>query len=529
MTPSTGAASSRVREIDAAPRLTSRPAVRPTGRMPDLRRRAGRLWWEYTRMRTAIVFLIGLVLIVLVGSFVPQQDTSDPGKVSDFLAANPNLNSLASHLGFPLTQVFVSPLFYALLGSLYIALAACVLRRGRALVVRTLRGHRRTPQYWGEWGSWAFHTSFFLLLVAVVWGKATGFEGFVPVVDGQTVTETRASYNQIFEGVLFDRGWWPFDAQHGGYQVRLDHFSATFQPNGQPQDFVSSVTVLDRGRPVQSKDIRVNDFLSYQGIDFYQRDYGWAPRLVVTNPQGRVVYDDPVELFGDDKSQQTGVLKVPSFGYTLPGGSQPVQLGAQVVLYPDARATTSLGPGGSVTGAATSFAAGGQESRNPVVQLQLWVGDLGLASGRPQNVNALDTTGMAPYYNDSRSIPIALGSRVQLPLRGNSCSDPVAAGCFTISFAGVPQYSLFEVKKDAGVPLVYASFALVMTGLLTKLYLRPLLEARQRRRASEGRRADGEAAPPQPGPGGDGAPTPAGAGDRELVGSSSGATSSGGT
>jgi cytochrome c biogenesis protein len=487
---------------------------------PELRDRAARLWWEYTRMRTAIIFLIGLVLIVLVGSFVPQQDTSDQTKVDQFLADNANLNALTSHLGFPLTQVFVSPVLYVLLGSLYIALAACVVRRGRALLVRTWRRYPRTPQYWGEWGSWLFHTSFFLLLIAVVWGKATGFEGIVTVVEGHTVTEARASFDSIREGLLFGRGVWPFEATHAGYQVRLDKFNVTYQANGQAQDYVSSVTVLRDGSPVMTKDVRVNDFLGYDDVEFYQQDYGWAPHLVVTNPQGRVVFDDSVEFFGEDKTQQAGVLKVPGFGFTLPGSSNPVQLGARMALYPDARTSTALGPTGTVAGASTSFSAGGPEPRNPVLEMQLWVGDLGLSSGAPQNVNTLDTTGMQPYYTNAATVPVGLGSSIQLPLRGSSCGDPVAGGCFTVTFASLPQYSLFHVKRDTGVPLVYASFFLVMTGLLTKLYIRPVMEARRRRRRrpSTGGRRGGDDA------GGSGQPPPAddgadaeGAEERELV------------
>jgi cytochrome c biogenesis protein ResB len=164
----------------------------------------GRFWHQYTRMRTAIYFLIGILLIVLIGTFVPQEFTSASQKVSDFLAAHQNLNDLASHLGLPLTSVFVSPLFYGLLASLYIALLSCVVTRGRALVVRTLRRYPRTPQYWGEWGSWLFHTSFFLLVVAVVWGKATGFDGIMTITEGQRVAETRASYDTLQEGMLFD-------------------------------------------------------------------------------------------------------------------------------------------------------------------------------------------------------------------------------------------------------------------------------------------------------------------------------------
>jgi cytochrome c biogenesis protein ResB len=450
-----------------------------------LRERASRFWREYTRMRTAILFLIGIALIVLVGSFVPQQDTSQQAKVDEFLAAHRHLDALAGHLGLPLTQVFVSPLFYILLGSLYIALASCVLRRGTALVRRTLRRHPRTPQYWGEWGSWLFHTSFFLLLIAVVWGKATGFEGIATVTEGERVTEARTGFDTLREGFLFD-------GHHAGYQVGLNHFHAGYAANGAPTDFVSNVTVYDHGRAVETRDVRVNDFLGYDDVDFYQQDYGWAPRLVVTNPSGRTVYDGTVEVFGNEKSAQAGVLKVPDFGYRLPGAAKGIQLGAKLVVLPDARARQQLGGADAGVGASTTYAPGGQEARNPVLLVQLFVGDLGLDGGRPQDVTQLDTQAMAPYFRDGRSLPVPLTGSLRLPLVGTDCAAPGAA-CLTLSFPELRQYSLFHVKKDNGVPLVYASFVMVMVGLLTKLYLRPVLEARRRRRTPR-------AAPIEPGP-----------------------------
>src|SRR5439155_3413209 len=109
------------------------------GRRGALRRGTARFWREYTRMRTAIFFLIGVVAIVAVGSFVPQQGTSAPEKVQQFLSGHANMAGLFANLQLPLTEVFVSPVFYVLLGSLYLALVACVVRRGRALVARTWR------------------------------------------------------------------------------------------------------------------------------------------------------------------------------------------------------------------------------------------------------------------------------------------------------------------------------------------------------------------------------------------------------
>jgi cytochrome c biogenesis protein len=436
------------------------------------RQLARRGWREYTRMRTAIFMLIGIVAIVAVGSFVPQQGTSDPTKVQQFLSDHANLNGLFSDLGLPLTSVFVSPLFYVLLASLFIALGACVIRRGRALLVRTLKRYPRTPQYWGEWGSWLFHSSFFMLLTAVLLGKATGFQGIVTVPEGQAFTETRAGYDQLQEGLLFN-------GHHAGFTMRLNRFTATYAANGEASDYVSEVSVVDHNRRVLTRDIRVNDYLGYDGVAVYQQDYGWAPRIQVRNPAGAVVYDGTVELFGTDKSQQTGVLKVPDFDYTIPGGSVPLQVGARLAFFPDAKVVPQLDATGGIDPALTAYGPGGPEKRNPVLEVQLFVGDLGLNAGQPQDVNQLDTDRMQPYFADAHTVALSLGQALPLPLPG---ADGKSVQ-FSLSFPDLKQYSLFLVKQDGGVGFVYASFVLILTGLLVKLYARPLLDRRRRRTA----------------------------------------------
>lgn len=446
-----------------------------TAARPALRARAARFWREYTRMRTAIFFLIGVVAIVAVGSFVPQEGTSDPAKVQAFLSNNPTLTSVFRWLQLPLTDVFVSPIFYVLLGSLYIALGACVLRRGRALLVRTVRRYPRTPQYWGEIGSWVFHASLFLLLVAVVWGKSTGYQGLVTLVEGQSFTETRAGYDQLQEGLLFN-------GQHTGFTMRLNHFAASYQTSGEASDYVSNVSVSDHGRAVETKDIRVNDFLGYDGVNVYQQDYGWAPTITVKNPQGQTVYSGPIEFFDEatqqgNKAEAVGVLKVPDFNYTIPGASQPVQIGARIAMFPDARVIPAMGNSG-IDPSLTQYGPGGLAPRNPVMEFQMYVGDLGLNNGRAQDVNVLDTDKMQPYFSDAHVVAIPLGGSYTFAMPGaNGQQLP-----FTVSFSKLQQYSLFQVNKDSGVPLIYTTFVLIMVGLLTKLYARPLLERRARRR-----------------------------------------------
>ena len=423
-------------------------------------------------MRTAILFLIGVELIVLIGSFVPQQNTSAQEKVDAFTAANPHLINLATDFGLPLTSVFVSPLFFVLLGSLYIALGACVIRRGRALVMRVVRRRPRTTQFWGEVGSWLFHTSFFLLLVAVLWGKSTGFQGIMTVVQGQRVTEARADYDQLQEGLLFN-------GKHTGYQIQLNHFSATYAANGEASDFVSNVTVYDHGRAVETRDIRVNDFLRYDDVDFYQQDYGWAPHMVVKNPAGQVVFDGYIECFAPEgttsKDLGTCVLKVPDFGYTPAGASKPLQIGANIAILPDAKTTVAVDPNGTVNTSGTTYVPGGQTARNPVLQVQLMVGDLSLTGA--QDVNALDTTKMVPYFSDGHPIPLPMGQTLSLPLSGSS-------DVFTVSFPDLKQYSLFMVKRDNGVGLVYVTFGLIMTGLMLKLYVKPAIDRHRSRRGN---------------------------------------------
>jgi cytochrome c biogenesis protein ResB len=132
---------------------------------------------------------------------------------------------------------------------------------------------------------------------------------------------------------------------------------------------------------------------------------------------------------------------------------------------------------GSIDPTQTSYGPGGLTARNPVIDMQLFVGDLGLNRGQPQDVNALNTDAMQPYFADGHVLPIAWGQTLTLDLPGGNGQSVQ----FSITFAAVHQYSLFQVAKDNGVVLVYAAFAAVMAGLLTKLYVRPLLERRARR------------------------------------------------
>ena len=97
-------------------------------------------------------------------------------------------------------------------------------------------------------------------------------------------TNTPAGYDTLQEGLLFHGNYAPFT-------LRLNSFEATYAANGEASNYVSNVSVYDHGRKVTTRDILVNDFLSVDGVNVYQQDYGWAPTVVVKNPAGQTVYD----------------------------------------------------------------------------------------------------------------------------------------------------------------------------------------------------------------------------------------------
>ncbi len=397
-----------------------------TAWLPPARLLARRVWHEMTSMRTAILLLVILGLASVAGTLLPQID-QNPRGVMGFVTQHPSLAVPFARL--ELFNVFGSWWFLAIGGLMYMALTACLYRRVPAALRRWRRPQARTPALWGETASIAFHFSFFVLLAGIGLGKATGFVGTVAVAEGDTFVEAPASYDALQDGI-----WVP---RHEGFQVRVDRFQARYHASGLPADFVSRVRVLEHGREVLAKDIRVNHYLAYRGVKLYQASYGWAPAVTVAAPNGRVIAEGPV-IFGGSPTLATGVIKAPG------AAGPPGQVGIQAFLYPDA-----VLDGDRLRPASP-------QPRNPLLVLRLFTGDLHLE--RPQRVFDLDTSGLALRWRGA--------------LRpGESMRTPDG---YQVTFAALKAYTVFQVKKDPGVPVVFGAFVLGIGALLLSLYL-PLL------------------------------------------------------
>jgi cytochrome c biogenesis protein len=438
-------------------------------------------WRHLTSMRTALLLLTLLALAAIPGTFLPQRGLN-PVKVDAFLANHPHIGPLLDQLS--MFDVFAAPWFAAIYLLLFISLIGCLVPRIRlharalrkpppptprhldrlavneswsselpaeqvvATASRALRRSRwrteiRTDPdgvmsvaaekgYLRETGNLVFHVSLVVLLAGIALGGLFGYKGTVLVVQGQGFANVRSSYDIFEPSRLYS------DGQLAPFSFTLKHFSASYEPSGEPRSFDADVDY--RATPNASPaahDIRVNHPLAAAGANVYLIGHGYALRIQVHSPNGQLVYDADTPFLPDDSMFAShGVVKVPT--------GLPHQFGLTGFFYPTFQATPF--------GAQSSFPA----ARNPVLQLAAWRGDLGLNSGVPQSVYELPVASMHHVANRQ----LTPGQTWRLP-------DGT-----TVRFAGVDQWATFQVAHDPGKRVVLVAAVLVIAGLLGSLRVR---------------------------------------------------------
>jgi len=134
-----------------------------------------------------------------------------------------------------------------------------------------------TKGAFARWGVLVVHASLLVIFLGVIIGSIWGYKAFVNVVEGTSTREV------LLRGSADD------EHEHRiaiPFELRVDTFKVAHYDSGQPKDFVSHVKVLDEGRVVIEKDLRVNDPLSYRGLTFYQSNYGPAPEATLVLEHG---------------------------------------------------------------------------------------------------------------------------------------------------------------------------------------------------------------------------------------------------
>ncbi|HTX27430.1 MAG TPA: cytochrome c biogenesis protein ResB [Streptosporangiaceae bacterium] len=471
----------------AAPAGTGRPAGRAYGIADWLKWG----WRQLTSMRIALVLLFLLALGTVPGSMLPQEG-ADPAGVQQYYTSHPALAPLLNHLG--LFNVFAAPWFAAIYLLLFASLVGCVVPRtfrlagsARTLPPRAPRHLTRLPHsaeygtalppdqavevaaavlsghgfrlrrcdapadgwvsaekgYLREVGNLLFHLALLGVLVSVALGGLFGYKTDRLLVQGDTFADTASALDEIHLGRLAT------DADLAPFTITLNHFSASYitsgSQRGQPLSYDAQISYTAHpGGPARTDNLEVNHPLSVDAAKVYLIGHGYAPVFRVTDARGQVVYDAPTPFIAASSGSSgnllsEGVVKVPD--------AQPDQLGFSGVFVP-----TAIDVGGTLESA---FPA----ADYPAVSLIAYAGNLGMDSGPPQSVYALDTAGMRRLTADPQSL-----------LPGQSLKLPGGQG--TITFTGyVPWVSLAITHDPGQVPALACGIA-ALGGLLLSFMVR---------------------------------------------------------
>lgn len=108
-------------------------------------------------------------------------------------------------------------------------------------------------------GVYLVHLSILVIFVGAIIGSQFGFKGSVMVPELKSTKKIFSSENSSSIDL--------------GFEVRCDKFIIEFYDNGMPKEYQSTLTILENGKEVFTKDIQVNSPLTYKGITFYQSSY----------------------------------------------------------------------------------------------------------------------------------------------------------------------------------------------------------------------------------------------------------------
>ena len=455
-------------------------------------------WRQLTSMRTALFLLLLLAFAAIPGSLVAQR-SSDPNGVIQYKIDHPDLYPVLDAL--QVFNTYTSVWFSSIYLLLFVSLIGCIIPRSihhyRALRARPpktparltrLAGYTSTTGetdaasavdsaranlkklgyrtelypsaatgsgaasysvsaergYLRETGNLVFHTALVGILVSVAIGGSFGYSGQRVVVEGQKFVNVLGDYDSFNPGRFFESDFLQ------PYRITLDKFDATYelentQAIGQATDYSAFVTTSTPGGDDQTANIKVNEPLAIGGTDVFLLGNGYAPTIVIRDPEGTVVWTDSTPFLPQDAHLTSiGVIKVPD--------GLAEQLGLVGFFYP----TAAKLPSGALT-------SGFPELLDPVLTLRAFTGDLGLDAGVPKSVYQLDTDSMTEIAGSNADVPA-------LQLKPGETLD-LPNGLGTIELTDVKRFASFDVHRDPSQVWVLTFAILILAGLFTGLFI----------------------------------------------------------
>ncbi|ORB11768.1 cytochrome c biogenesis protein ResB [Mycobacterium noviomagense] len=457
------------------------------------------MWRALTSMGTALVLLCLLALGAIPGALLPQRNLN-AGKVDDYLAAHPLLGPWLDRL--QMFNVFGSFWFTAIYVLLFVSLVGCLTPRTiehvrslratpvaaprnlarlpkhasatvagepdtvAAAMAARLRGWRREIRrsggatevsaekgYLREFGNIVFHFALLGLLVAVAVGKLFGYEGNVIVIaDGGPgfCSASPAAFDSFRAGNSVD------GTSLHPICVRVNDFQAHYLPSGQATSFAADLD-YQTGRDLATNSwrpyrLQVNHPLRVGGDRVYLQGHGYAPTFTVTFPDGQTRTstmqwrpDNPLTLLS------SGVARIdpPAGAYPDPRQRHNHQIAIQGLLAPTAQLEGTL--------LSSSFPA----LNAPAVAVDIYRGDTGLDTGRPQSLYSLDPRLIEQHrLTKVQRVNLRAGQQVDL-------DDGTV-----VRFDGAVPFINLQVSHDPAQVWVLVFAATMMAGLLVSLLVR---------------------------------------------------------
>ncbi|MET0898002.1 MAG: cytochrome c biogenesis protein ResB [Mycobacterium sp.] len=451
-------------------------------------------------MGTALVLLFLLALGAIPGALVPQRSLN-AGKVDEYLAQYPTLGPWLDRFQF--FDVFSSFWFTAIYVLLFISLVGCLTPRiiEHARSVRAtpvpaprnlsrlpkhheatvtgdpdalaaqmadeLRGWRKSVKtedgniteisaekgYLREFGNLVFHFSLLGILVAIAVGKLFGYEGNVIVIaDGGPgfCSASPAAFDSFRAGNTVD------GTSLNPMCVRVNNFDATYLPSGQALTFAADIDyqsgadlTSDTWRPYT---LEVNHPLRVGGDRVYLQGRGYAPSFTFTFPDGQT-RTQTIQWRPEEQTTflSSGVMRVDPPAGTYPDADERRnhQLAIQGLFAPTAQFEGTL--------LSSSF----PELNDPAVAIDIYRGDAGLDSGRPQSIWTLDPR----LIEQGR---LTREERVNLRAGESVTLDDGTQ----VRFDGATPFVNLQVSHDPGQVWVLVFALAMMAGLLVSLVIR---------------------------------------------------------